>query len=294
MSMRQASWIRSTVHAAPQQLADLEHPVGRRDGDRRQQLVVAAAGQLVLGRVAVQPEAALLERAQRLLQALRERPTDRHRLAHRLHLRAEHAGRAGQLLERPARDLGDDVVDDRLEAGGRRPGDVVGDLVERVADGEAGGDLGDREAGRLRRQGRRARHPRVHLDDDLAAGHRVEGELHVGAAGLDADAPDAGERRVAHRLVLDVGQRLGRGHGDRVAGVHAHRVDVLDRADDHAVVGPVAHHLELELLPPGDRLLDEDLADRAGGDARRGEPLELLGACGRCRCPGRRGCTPGG
>ena len=25
-----------------------------------------------------------------------------------------------------------------------------------------------------------------------------------------------------------------------------------------------------------------------------GEALELLGACGRCRCPGRRGCTPGG
>ena len=89
-----------------------------------------------------------------------------------------------------------------------------------------------------------------------------------------------GERVVAHPLVLDVGQRLGRGHGDRVAGVHAHRVDVLDRADDHAVVGAVAHDLELELLPPGDRLLDEDLADRAGRDAGDGEAVELLGRGG--------------
>src|SRR2546426_2180192 len=39
------------------------------------------------------------------------------------------------------------------------------------------------------------------------------------------------------RSVLDVGERLRGGHGDRVARVHAHRVDVLDAADDHDVVG---------------------------------------------------------
>ena len=166
-------------HAAAQQLADLEDAIGRRDGDRRQQLVVAAGRQLALGGIGVEPEAALLQRAQRLLQRLRERAPDRHRLADRLHLRAEDPGRPGQLLERPPRDLRDDVVDDRLEAGRRGPRDVVGDLVERVADGEAGGDLGDREAGGLRRQRRRPRHPRVHLDHDLAAGHGVEGELDV-------------------------------------------------------------------------------------------------------------------
>ena len=54
---------------------------------------------------------------------------------------------------------------------------------------------------------RRARDARVHLDQDLAAGARVDGELHVRAAGLDADRADARERRVAHPLVLAVGQR---------------------------------------------------------------------------------------
>ena len=53
------------------------------------------------------------------------------------------------------------------EAGVTR-GDVVGELVEGVADGELGRDLGDREAGRLRGQRRGARDPRVHLDDDHA------------------------------------------------------------------------------------------------------------------------------
>ena len=67
-------------------------------------------------------EATLLEGPQTLLQALGERATDRHRLAHRLHLRAEHSARTGQLLERPPRDLRDDVVDRGLEARRRRVG----------------------------------------------------------------------------------------------------------------------------------------------------------------------------
>ena len=88
--------------------------VGHRGGAH--ELVVVERVELVLGRVAVEAEPAGLERAQRLLQRLGERAADRHHLADRLHLRAEHRRRAGQLLERPARDLGDDVVDRRLEA----------------------------------------------------------------------------------------------------------------------------------------------------------------------------------
>ncbi len=56
--------------------------------------------------------------------------------------------------------------------------------------------------------------------------------------------------------------------------MHPHRIEVLDGAHHDAVVGAVAHHLELELLPPCDGLLDEDLADRAGGQTLRGEPGE--------------------
>ena len=69
-----------------------------------------------------------------------------------------------------------------------------------------------------------------------------------------------GQRGVAHPLVFLVGQRLRRGDGDRVAGVDAHRVEVLDRADDDDVVGLVAHHLHLVLLPADDRFLDQHFA----------------------------------
>jgi hypothetical protein len=85
----------------------------------------------------------------------------------------------------------------------------------------------------------------------------IDRELHVRAAGVDADLAQHRDRRVAHDLVFLVGQRLRRRDRDRVAGVHAHRVEVLDRADDDAVVLLVAHDLHLELFPAEQRLLDQ-------------------------------------
>src|SRR6059036_3917224 len=105
----------------------------------------------------LEAEAPDLERAERLLERLLEGPPDRHHLADRLHLRAERVARLGELLEGEARDLGHHVVDRRLEAGGRLARDVVAELVERVADGELGGDLRDREARGLRGERRAAR-----------------------------------------------------------------------------------------------------------------------------------------
>ena len=176
---------------------------------RRTLLVVALAEALDLD--LVEPVEAGLERAQRLLQRFGEGAADRHRLADRLHRGRQHRFGAGEFLEGEARDLGDDVVDRRLERGRRRAaGDVVGDLVERVADRELGRDLGDRKSGRLRGERGGARHARVHLDDDHAPVGRIDGELHVRAAGLDADLAQDRDRGVAHDLEFLVGQRQRR------------------------------------------------------------------------------------
>ena len=127
---------------------------------------LAEAGDLDL----VEAGQARLQAAQRLLQRFLEGAADRHDLADRLHGGGQHRLGAGEFLEGEARDLGDDVVDRRLEGGRRRAaGDVVLQLVQRVADGELGRDLGDREAGRLRGQRGGARDARVHLDDHQAA-----------------------------------------------------------------------------------------------------------------------------
>ena len=120
------------------------------------------------------------QRAQRLLQAFLEGAADRHRFADRLHRRGQHVRGAGEFLEGKARDLGDDVIDGRLERGRRRAaGNVVGDFVERVADREFRRDAGDRKARCLRRQSRGARHARVHFNDDEPPVRRIDRELHI-------------------------------------------------------------------------------------------------------------------
>ena len=57
--------------------------------------------------------------------------------------------------------------------------------------------------------------------------------------------------------------------------MHSHRVDVLDGAHDHHVVGGVAHELELVLLPAQDRLLQEDLGGAGGRQTRPGDAMQV-------------------
>ena len=64
---------------------------------------------------------------------------------------------------------------------------------------------------------------------------------------------------VAHGLVFAVGERLRGGDGDGVAGVHAHGVEIFDRADDDDVVFDVAHHLEFVFFPAEDGFFDQRL-----------------------------------
>ena len=253
--------------ATSQECFELENPLGCFDRRLCEQFVEIHLVQRLLTGVTVQTESTQFKASQALLERFGEGSSNRHCFADRLHLGKEHAGCAGELLERPARQLGDDVVDRRLETGRGLLGDVVRNFIEGVANGQTRRDLCDRESCRLRRKRRRARHTWVHFDDDLTAGLRVDSELHVRSTGLYADAAHHCEGVVAHLLQLDVGQGLCGCHGDRIARVYAHRVDVLDRADDHLVVRVVTHDLELVLLPALDRLLDEDLADRARIDA---------------------------
>jgi hypothetical protein len=68
--------------------------------------------------------------------------------------------------------------------------------------------------------------------------------------------------------------------GDGVAGVDAHGIEVLDGADDHEVVGPVPHHLQLVFLPAGDRFLDQDLVHGREVQPAGDRLLELLRVVG--------------
>ncbi len=60
-----------------------------------------------------------------------------------------------------------------------------------------------------------------------------------------------------------------------IAGMHAHRIDVFDRADDDAVILLVAHHLHLELFPAEHRFLDQHFVGGRGIDAALDDLDEL-------------------
>ncbi len=223
---------------------------------------------------------ARLETADRLRKRMLEGAADRHHFTDRLHLHAEQRLGAREFLELPFRQLDNDVVDRRLEARRRLARNVVRNLVQPHPDGQLGGDLRDREARGLRGQGGASRDARVHFDHHHPPGIRLDRELHVRPARIDPDLPQAGQRSVAHHLVLAIGQRLRRRHGQRVARVDAHRVKVLDRTDDDAVVREIAHHLELELLPAEHALLDQHLVHRRQLEGPGAKLLHLLAVVG--------------
>src|SRR5262249_1950212 len=59
------------------------------------------------------------------------------------------------------------------------------------------------------------------------------------------------------------GQCLNRRNRDRVSRVHAHRIEVLDAADDHDVILEIAHNLQLKFFPSDNRFFDQNLVGGA-------------------------------
>ena len=215
------------------------------------------------------PRRAGFKRADAFLQRFLESAADGHHFADGLHLRAQRTVRAGEFLELPFRDFHHDVVDGGLEASRRFLGDIVGNFIEAHAHSEPCGNFRDRETGGFAGERRAARHTRIHLYDDHAAVFRIDGELHVRPAGFHAHFSDDGGRGISHPLIFLVGQRLRGSHRDGVAGMHAHRVEVFNRADDHEVVAEVAHHFEFILFPAEHGLFDQRLVNRAQVQRRR-------------------------
>ena len=88
-----------------------------------------------------------LEAAQRFLERLLEGPAHCHHLAYGLHLGGQ-AGISGRkFLERKTRNLGHHIVNAGFKTRRRCTArDVIAQLVQRVAHGQLGCDLGDRKA----------------------------------------------------------------------------------------------------------------------------------------------------
>ena len=189
-----------------------------------------------------------------------KRRRDGHDLTGGLHLRAQFAAGADELVERPLGQLHHHIVQRRLEAGAGLAGDLVFDLIQRVAQRDLRGHLGDGIAGRLAGQRRGARYAGIDLDDGIFERIGIERELAVATAG-DAQRRYDVERGRAQHLIFIGGQRQRRRDDDRIAGMHADRIEIFHAAHGDGVARAVAHDLELDFLPARDVLFNQHLRD---------------------------------
>ena len=223
----------------------------------------------------LQPVRLDFQRADRFQQRCFKRPVDCHDFAGRFHLGAQFPIGADKLVKRPAGEFQHDIVDCRFKAGLGFAGHGVLNLVQPIADGNFGSDLGDRIAGRFGRQGAGTADPRIDFDDDIVGALGVERELHVAAA-FHAKLADDRQRGRTQHLVFVVGKCLRRGDDDAVAGMYADRVDVFHVADHDTIVGRVTDDFVLDFLPTGHAALDQHLRDHAVGQAAVDHLVELF------------------
>ena len=182
---------------------------------------------------------------------------NRHHFAHGLHRRVQQWLGALELFKGKARNFGDDIINRRFERCWRCAGNVIGDFVERETDRQFRRDLRNREARGFRCKRRRTRYARVHFNHDQAAILRIDCELYVGTTCFYADFTQARDARIAHDLIFFVGQRQRWRNRDGIAGVHAHRVDILNRADDDGIVRAVTHDFHLIFFPTEQRFFNQ-------------------------------------
>ncbi len=243
--------------AAAQRLGEREEALVRRRGVGNFELVVAPVRERGSGQ-RLAPE---VEAAHRFHQGGAEGAADAHRFAGRFHLGAEPRIGARKLIERPARDLHDDVVERGLVGRFGDTGDGILDFVERHPERDFRRDLRDRIAGRFRGERRTPADARVDFDDVVLAALGVQRELDVAAA-FDFQGPDDVEAGAAQHLIFGVGKRERRGDDDRISGVDSDGIDVLHVADDDAVVGTVAQDFVFDFLPAQQRAFDQRLMDQ--------------------------------
>ncbi len=215
-----------------------------------------------------------LKAADCLLEGLLVGLTDAHYLAYSAHLRAEFVLNTLELLKCPAGELDHDIVAARnilVE----RAAFAAGDVLQGKARCEHSGHQSDREARSLRSECRGTRGSRVDLDDDDTVGNRIVRELNVRTAD-DLHTVNDLVCLLLQTLLYLRGDRQHRSRAERVTGVYAHRVDVLDEAHGDHIALAVADNLELQLLPTENGLLDENLAYETCLKASRADRAELF------------------
>ena len=136
---------------------------------------------------------------------------------------------------------------------------AAGNVRKPEAGRQHGGNESDGEAGGLAGQCRGSGGPGIDLDDDIAIADRIMSPLYIGPADdLDGFNDLVGFFLQTFLHLFRYGQHGSR--TERISCVHAHRIDVFDKADRDHVVVCIPDDFQLQLFPAKDGLLYQDLS----------------------------------
>jgi len=228
----------------------------------------------VLEMVTLKTNVPRVDLANGLLEGLLEGTANSHDLTNRLHGTANVAVDVLELAQIPAGDLGDNVIQRRLEVCGGGLGHSVGKLGQGVAETNLGSSVGQRVTGSLGGQSRRTRETSVDLNNTVVEAIGLQSVLDVTLAN-DAQVADNLDGSGTEHMVLLIRQSLTRSNDDTVTSVDTERVEVLHIANGDTVVGGIADDFVLNLLPALEGLLNQNLGGK--GQRARRQVAQLLG-----------------
>ena len=200
----------------------------------------------------VKPHASNLQAAHGLLETFGKGPTDSHRLTHRLHLSAQHWLGHAKLLKGESRHFGDDIVDGRLETRRCRSRNIVSQFVQGITDGEQSGDLRNRIPCRFTCE-RELRLTRGFIS--ITTTRPVFGRTRRIEHCYHRCPPQSLESQPAKHLgafELAVGECQGWCDRYGVPSMDAHRVNILNAANNDHIIRVVAHDFEFVFFPAQD------------------------------------------
>ena len=187
--------------------------------------------------------------------------TDTHNLANGAHLSTQLILYALELFKSPARELNYDIISIRNIAI-QCAVFSTGDLVQCQAGRQHSGNQRNGEAGCLGSQCGGTGSTRVYLNDDVAICLRIMGPLYIGSAD-DLDGLDDLVGFLLQTLLHIFGNgQHGRG-AERIAGMYAQGIDILNKAYGNDIVFAVADYLQLQLFPAENGLLHQNLTHQA-------------------------------
>ena len=220
---------------------------------------------------------AVFQRCHCFEESLLEVATNRHHFACRFHTGTKGSVRGSELVEWPARDLDNCIIESWLKgSSGPLTSDGVGQFIQSISDCNQCRHSRNWITGGLGCKSRRTRYAGVDLNDTIFTSVLVDRKLNIATA-LDVETANEAKCSISEALMVSIRKSLSRCDNDGLPSVNTHRVDVFHGTNDCAIVVGISHDFVFKFLPSQDALFNQNLPDLRMQDSLTGDFHQLAG-----------------